>query len=322
MIASPGNGLCVAMEIYAEESHLDLASRAGSGHLQAGAGRQGALGLPPPVTAPVICKEDNNDEHMLIRDTRHMQQCWALAWVMTVFLIMNVSWQMGPWVLQMRRLWINNLFIWQIHFSVPSILGLCEFCKPVGPTVFPKISKNIVFIIANEINLSFLFVSPRLMSPMSFFFGPFPKLRLRDHEKKMPRFLSALSSLPSSFSDRPDLCFLASCQTQNKSEELTLWAVRNNDITHIHKEWLLKPFSGWRVWSDQSWRCVWRALGCRGSDKGLARVGHPPQHACTLGRVRTWGSVSSCRTSSGWRSVAQNVKKWGCDVREPKLAKG
>lgn len=87
MIASPGNGLCVAMEIYAEESHLNLAGGAGSGHLQAGAGRQGALGLPPPVTAPVICKEDNNDEHMLIRDTRHMQQCWALAWVMTVFLI-------------------------------------------------------------------------------------------------------------------------------------------------------------------------------------------------------------------------------------------
>lgn len=84
-IASPGNGLCVAMEIYAEESHLDLAGGAGSGHLQAGAGRQGALGLPPPVTAPVICKEDNNEEHMLIRDTRHMQQCWALAWVMTVF---------------------------------------------------------------------------------------------------------------------------------------------------------------------------------------------------------------------------------------------
>lgn len=54
--------MCVAMEIYAEESHLDLASRAGSGHLQAGAGRQGALGLPPPVTAPVICKEDNDDD--------------------------------------------------------------------------------------------------------------------------------------------------------------------------------------------------------------------------------------------------------------------
>lgn len=166
-----------------------------------------------------------------------------------------------------------------------------------------------------------LFVSPRLMSPMSFFFGPFPKLRLRDHEKKMPRFLSALSSLPSSFSDRPDLCFLASCQLQNKSEELAFWAVRYNNITHIHKEWLLEPFSGWRVWSGQSWRYVWRVLGCRGSDKGLARVGHPPQHACTLGRARTWGSVSSCRTSSGWRSVAQNVKKWGCDVRERKLAK-
>lgn len=44
---------------------------------------------------------------------------------------------------------------------------------------------------------------------MSFFFGPFPKLLLRDQEKK-PRFLSALSSLLSSVSDLPDLCFLAS----------------------------------------------------------------------------------------------------------------
>lgn len=51
---------------------------------------------------------------------------------------------------------------------------------------------------------------PRLMSPMSFFFGPFPKLLLRDQEKK-PRFLSALSSLPSSFSDLPERCFLTSC---------------------------------------------------------------------------------------------------------------
>lgn len=53
--------------------------------------------------------------------------------------------------------------------------------------------------------------SPRLISPMSFFFGPFPKLLLRDHEKKIPRFLSALSSRASSFKDLPDLCFLASC---------------------------------------------------------------------------------------------------------------
>lgn len=52
--------------------------------------------------------------------------------------------------------------------------------------------------------------SPRLISPISFFFGPFPKLLLRDHEKKMPRFLSAPSSLPSSFSAPPELCFLVS----------------------------------------------------------------------------------------------------------------
>lgn len=61
---------------------------------------------------------------------------------------------------------------------------------------------------------------PRLMSPISFFFGPFPKLLLRDHEKKMPRFLSALSSLLSSFSDLPDLCFLISCWLQNKKNTL------------------------------------------------------------------------------------------------------
>lgn len=55
-------------------------------------------------------------------------------------------------------------------------------------------------------------ISPRFMSPISFFFGPFPKLLLRDQEKKIPRFLSALSSLLSSFSDFPDLCFLMSCE--------------------------------------------------------------------------------------------------------------
>lgn len=64
--------------------------------------------------------------------------------------------------------------------------------------------------------------SPRLMSPISFFFGPFPKLLLRDHEKKIPRFLSALSSLPSSVSDLPDLCFLASCGTEDKRDVLNL----------------------------------------------------------------------------------------------------
>lgn len=61
---------------------------------------------------------------------------------------------------------------------------------------------------------------PRLMSPMSFFFGPFPKLLLRDHEKK-PRFLSALSSLPSSFSDLPERCFLTSCGLGNKYTRYT-----------------------------------------------------------------------------------------------------
>ncbi len=64
--------------------------------------------------------------------------------------------------------------------------------------------------------------SPRLMSPMSFFFGPFPKLLLRDQEKKMPRFLSALSSLLSSFSDLPDLCFLPSCWSDNKKQRFHL----------------------------------------------------------------------------------------------------
>lgn len=61
-------------------------------------------------------------------------------------------------------------------------------------------------------NATFPRYSPRLISPISFFFGPFPKLLLRDHEKKIPLFLSALSSRVSSFSDLPDLCFLASCQ--------------------------------------------------------------------------------------------------------------
>lgn len=54
-MASPDTGLCVAMVICPKESYLNLASRAGSGHLQTGTRRQGALGLPPPITAPVIC---------------------------------------------------------------------------------------------------------------------------------------------------------------------------------------------------------------------------------------------------------------------------
>lgn len=58
-MASPDSGLYVAMVISAEESYLNLASRAGSGHLQTGTGRQGALGLPPPITAPVVCTEQH-----------------------------------------------------------------------------------------------------------------------------------------------------------------------------------------------------------------------------------------------------------------------
>lgn len=54
-MASPDTGLCVAMVICPKESYLNLASRTGSGHLQTGTGRQGALGLPPPITAPVVC---------------------------------------------------------------------------------------------------------------------------------------------------------------------------------------------------------------------------------------------------------------------------
>lgn len=59
MMASPGTGLCVAMVICPEESYLNLASGAGSGHLQTGTGRQGALGLPPPITAPVVCTKQH-----------------------------------------------------------------------------------------------------------------------------------------------------------------------------------------------------------------------------------------------------------------------
>ena len=59
MIAVPDTGLCVAIVICPEESYLDLPSRAGSGHLQAGTGRQGALGLPPPITAPVVCTREH-----------------------------------------------------------------------------------------------------------------------------------------------------------------------------------------------------------------------------------------------------------------------
>lgn len=70
MIASTDAGLCVAMVICPEESYLNLASRNGSGHLQTCTGRQGALGLPPPITAPVVCRENSteDDEFRQIRD--------------------------------------------------------------------------------------------------------------------------------------------------------------------------------------------------------------------------------------------------------------
>lgn len=56
---------------------------------------------------------------------------------------------------------------------------------------------------------------PKITSPISFFLGPFPKLLLRDHEKKL-RFLSALSSLVSSFGDLPERCFLTSWGVEDK----------------------------------------------------------------------------------------------------------
>lgn len=79
--------------------------------------------------------------------------------------------------------------------------------------------------------------SPRLMSPISFFFGPFPKLLLRDHEKNMPRFLSALSSRLSSLSDLPDLCFLASCWLKNKNKDSTCYAKLMRNVNDVLLQW-------------------------------------------------------------------------------------
>lgn len=61
MMSLLDSGLCVAMVICPDESYLDLAGRAGSRHLQAGTGRQGALGLPPPITAPVVCTQQQQN---------------------------------------------------------------------------------------------------------------------------------------------------------------------------------------------------------------------------------------------------------------------
>lgn len=100
--------------------------------------------------------------------------------------------------------------------------------------------------------------SPRLMSPISFFFGPFPKLLLRDHEKKMPRFLSALSSRLSSFSDLPDLCFLASCWLKNKKQRLNLLCQTNEKCQQCLAS-MKSPFSAVK---KQQWN-LFRSGKCR-----------------------------------------------------------
>lgn len=134
-------------------------------------------------------------------------------------------------------------------------------------------------------NATFPRYSPRLISPISFFFGPFPKLLLLQ-EKKIPLFLSALSSRVSSFSDLPDLCFLASCQLKPNKDltccALQLYVEQKNCLFAV-TERPSAPFSEWKAWSGQSWRCALKGRGCRGSGRGLARVGHPARRACTLG---------------------------------------
>ena len=96
------------------------------------------------------------------------------------------------------------------------------------------------------------------MSPISFFFGPFPKLLLRDHEKKMPRFLSALSSRLSSFSDLPDLCFLASCWLKNKKQRLNLLCQTNEKCQQCLAS-MKSPFSAVK---KQQWN-LFRSGKCR-----------------------------------------------------------
>lgn len=90
--------------------------------------------------------------------------------------------------------------------------------------------------------------SPRLMSPMSFFFGPFPKLLLRPHGKNMPRFFSAFSSLLSSFSDFPDFCFLASCRSDNREMK---WTLKCNKLLMQWMEWWC--WLGYLFWGRDRW---------------------------------------------------------------------
>lgn len=85
MLASPNTGHCVAMVIRPEESYLNLASGAGSGHLQTGTRWQGALWLSPPITTPVVytnSREPNDNRHTPLRG-------WAITWrlMITVYML-------------------------------------------------------------------------------------------------------------------------------------------------------------------------------------------------------------------------------------------
>lgn len=72
----------------------------------------------------------------------------------------------------------------------------------------------------------------------------------------------------------------------------------------------------WRGWNGRSrWCCVWR-WGCWGCGKGQAEASPPPPPAYTPGIAETWGTVCSCRTSSGWRSTGVKRKERRSSVKK------
>lgn len=135
---------------------------------------------------------------------------------------------------------------------------------------------------------------------MSFFFGPFPKLLLRDQEKKIPRFLSAFSSRLSSFSDLPDRCFVASYWLQNKRY------IKYKLLMMMHNDLLLKIFfeqSRWNCWHlFRSGECgaVWAGAVLRGSGAAGDMVG--VRQGLTI-HFRTYALLVKGRLEESWVAI-------------------
>lgn len=144
------------------------------------------------------------------------------------------------------------------------------------------------------------------MSPMSFFFGPLPKLLLRDQEKKMPRFLSALSSLLSSFSDLPDLCFLPSCWSDNKKQRFHLLSTTSY---HRDKCFISSQKQQWHLFRSGKCRAVRAGAVFRGRRTAGNLVGvrqgsaiHLSAHAFLVkgGLEESWIAVKLHQVEDLW----------------------